>query len=144
MEALYRAGRHTDALDEYRSWRHYLATELGLEPAPALQRLQGDIIRHSLRPRTGGLARQRPLRARPPRPATSFIGRTNDLSKIVGRLASGRLVTIAGPGGVGKTRLALEVLARNAEQLGVAAFADLSAVTDPALVDRAHAGGRRA
>jgi predicted ATPase/class 3 adenylate cyclase len=48
MEGLYRQGRHTEALAAYQSWRCYLAEELGLDPSPALQRLERDILRHSL------------------------------------------------------------------------------------------------
>ena len=43
MQALYRAGRHTEALSSFRSWRRYLAEELGLDPSPALQRIEQDI-----------------------------------------------------------------------------------------------------
>jgi DNA-binding SARP family transcriptional activator len=65
MEALYRRGRHTDALACYQSWRRYLAEELGLEPSPALQRLEGEILRHTLIGASrGGRA------AGPPSPAT--------------------------------------------------------------------------
>jgi DNA-binding SARP family transcriptional activator len=49
MQALYRAGRHTEALAAARSWRRHLATELGLDPSPALQAIEQDI----LRPRRG-------------------------------------------------------------------------------------------
>lgn len=50
MEALYRQGRHTEALAVYQSWRRHLAEELGLEPSPTLQRLERDILRHALAP----------------------------------------------------------------------------------------------
>lgn len=50
MEALYRQGRHTEALAAYQSWRHHLAEELGLDPSPTLQRLERDILRHALAP----------------------------------------------------------------------------------------------
>jgi DNA-binding SARP family transcriptional activator len=134
MEALYRVGRHTDALNEYRSWRHHLANELGLEPSPALQRLEGDIVRHTLGSRVQRPVREHAPRARVPQPASSFIGRVDDLSQIARRLAPRRLVTVAGPGGVGKTRLALEVLSRDDAHTGAHAFADLSAVVDRELV----------
>ena len=66
MQALYRHGRHTDALARYQSWRRYLAEELGLEPSPALQRLEVEILRHRLISRPcGGQA------TRPTSPATA-------------------------------------------------------------------------
>jgi len=40
------AGRHTEALATSRSWRRHLATELGLDPSPALQAIEQDILRH--------------------------------------------------------------------------------------------------
>ena len=50
MQALYRAGRHTEALATFRSWRRYLAEELGLDPSPALRRIEQDILRHTAEP----------------------------------------------------------------------------------------------
>ena len=52
MQALYRACRHTEALATFRSWRRYLAEELGLDPSPALRRIEQDILRHTARRRT--------------------------------------------------------------------------------------------
>jgi len=66
-----------------------------------------------------------------PRPPTSFVGRDDDLAGLLKRLAAERLVTLTGPGGVGKTRLAAEAAARLA---GPAWFAELAPVTDPAEV----------
>ena len=48
MEALYLLGRHTDALDVYQSWRSELGEKHGLEPSPALQRLEAQILQHTL------------------------------------------------------------------------------------------------
>src|SRR6266702_4005010 len=72
MQALYRAGRHTEALATIRSWRRHLATELGLDPSPALQAIELDILRHTAgTPDTRGAAATRAL----PLPVTSFVGR---------------------------------------------------------------------
>jgi excisionase family DNA binding protein len=72
-----------------------------------------------------------------PVPLTSFIGRDQlvlELSRRV-RQATARLITLTGPGGVGKTRLALQVLERAAASFpDGAAFVSLASVTDPALV----------
>ncbi len=111
MQALYRAGRHTEALASFRSWRRYLAEELGLDPSPALRRIEQDILRHTAgAPDTRGEVVHRTPTL--PVPVTSFVGRDEDLAAVTGLLGQARLVTLHGPGGVGKTRLALEVAVR--------------------------------
>ena len=159
MEALYRAGRQTDALDVYRSWCTELG-ERGLDPSPELRRLEGDILRHSLPPapavREGtapppagappsssaaaGAGPPSPTPARLSLPVTTFVGRTGDVSAVAGLLDRARLVTIVGPGGVGKTRLSLHVAAEAAGRFpdGVV-VCDLAPVTDQAGVWRALA-----
>ena len=108
MRALYQGGRHTDALATFRSWRGYLAEDLGLDPSPALERIEQDILRHAV-----PMAKFVPQRAgRLPLPVTSFVGRDEDRLAVTGLLGDVRLLTLHGPGGVGKTRLALEVIAR--------------------------------
>jgi predicted ATPase/DNA-binding SARP family transcriptional activator len=108
MLALYRSGRQAEALTAYQDARHAFADELGLDPGPALSALESAILRHdpSLLPEPA---------ARPtiPRPLTSFVGRTAELDGIAAALADDRLVTVVGPGGVGKTRLAAEVALRS-------------------------------
>jgi predicted ATPase/DNA-binding SARP family transcriptional activator len=139
MQALYRAGRHTEALATFRSWRRYLATELGLDPSPALRRIEQDILRHTAKMpdiREAAVTRAPSL----PLPVTSFVGRDEDLMAVAGRLDRARMVTLHGPGGVGKTRLALEVAERTGDSYrdGVC-FCDLAAVTEPHAVARALA-----
>jgi predicted ATPase len=87
-----------------------------------------------------------PLRAqdtRPgnlPRAATSFIGREADADEVHSAVKAHRLVTLTGVGGVGKTRLALEVAARLADEFADGVwFFELAAVTDPAAVPEAVA-----
>ena len=139
MQALYRAGRHTEALATFRSWRRYLAEELGLDPSPALRRIEQDILRHTAKTpdiREAAVTRAPSL----PLPVTSFVGRDEDLMAVAARLGRARLVTLHGPGGVGKTRLALEVAERTGDSYrdGVC-FCDLAAVTEPHAVVRALA-----
>jgi len=137
MQALYRAGRHTEALATIRSWRRHLATDLGLDPSPALQAIELDILRHTAgTPDTRGAAATRAL----PLPVTSFVGRDEDMVAVTGRLDRARLVTLHGPGGVGKTRLAVEVAERTGGSYrdGIC-FCDLAAVTEPHAVVRAVA-----
>src|SRR5580704_8415353 len=120
MQALYQGGRHTEALATFRSWRGYLAEDLGLDPSPALERIEQDILRPAL-PMAQSLAQ--PVR----RALTELLGEV-------------RLLTLHGPGGVGKTRLALEVIARigTGYRDGIC-FCDLAAITRPASVTRAIA-----
>jgi predicted ATPase/DNA-binding SARP family transcriptional activator len=130
MVALYRSGRHAEALDAFQRLRHRLATELGLEPGPALQQLQTRILRHDpglvedeapasraappVQSRSLSLSLPRDRRAITP-PPTVTVGRDTDLERLERLVARPdvQLVTLVGPGGVGKTRLALE-LARSA------------------------------
>ena len=88
-----------------------------------------------------------PLRTRPtsdlhwqPVQLTTFVGRIGELAE-VGRLLEGnRLLTLTGPGGVGKTRLAVEAASRVSEHYGRAiAYVDLAPITDPDLVPVAAA-----
>lgn len=100
MEALARGGRHAEALGIYAAFRRSLADELGLDPSAELAGLQARILRDSAEPTSAVL---------PPEPATSLIGRENELAAVIGRMRGSRLVTLTGPGGVGKTRLALHL-----------------------------------
>ncbi len=109
---------------------------------PAAQRQEWEQARHQLRRpgepryRTAHAIHPRPS-SNVPAPATTFIGRTRELGEVLAllRQPEGRLTTLTGPGGVGKTRLALavadEVLADFPDGIW---FVDLSAVTDAALV----------
>ena len=137
MQALYQGGRHTDALATFRSWRRHLAGELGLDPSPALLRMEQDILRHAVAARD---TRDQTVNRILPLPVTSFVGRDEDLVAVAGLLGEARLLTLHGPGGAGKTRLALEVAARTGGTYrdGVC-FCDLAAVSQPAAVARAIA-----
>src|SRR5690606_11209803 len=101
LRALYGAGRASEALDAFQETRHRLNEDLGLDPGPELAGLQRQILRQEL----GG---RRP-RGNLPAPLTDLIGRSEAVAEVRGLLDGGRLVTLTGPGGVGKTRLALEV-----------------------------------
>ncbi|MFI0470051.1 BTAD domain-containing putative transcriptional regulator [Saccharopolyspora sp. 5N102] len=109
LRALHGAGRTTEALDSYRKLRRLLRDELGLEPGAELTALQQEM----LRPEPPAPARRQapppPSQAPLPAPQTELVGRDDAVADVRALLGTHRLVTLTGPGGVGKTRLALEV-----------------------------------
>lgn len=114
MLALYRSGRQADALSAYQLARQHLVEELGLEPGPSLRTLEERILMQdpALEPNAPPSPRRPTSVAstfRPPVPIASLIGRGEELAFVEGRLDAGRLVTITGPAGVGKTRLSIQV-----------------------------------
>jgi predicted ATPase/DNA-binding SARP family transcriptional activator len=142
MLALYRAGRQADALDSYQRARQLLAGELGLEPGEPLSRLQQQMLDRdpalllqngSPAPASGAVRAGSNL----PRPVTRLVGRDRELSALAGLMADPdlRLLTLTGPGGVGKTRLLLGLaLGHEPHYADRAAFVRLEGLTDPALV----------
>jgi len=127
--ALYRCERQADALAAYRRARAVLADELGLEPNEDLRRLEQAVLRQEV----PGVPP--PARHNLPAPLTSFLGREQDLAGLEALLGRVRLVTLTGPGGAGKTRLALELAAGMLGRFADGAWlADLSGVGSPGLV----------
>jgi predicted ATPase/DNA-binding SARP family transcriptional activator len=132
MVALYRAGRQGDALAAYHRARAALADELGVDPGVDLQALEAAILRQDVAPPA---AVPTHAGAGLPTPLTGFVGRVRELDETRGLLARARLVTLVGVGGVGKTRLALEVARRAAsDTVDEVVVVDLVPVTDPGLV----------
>lgn len=124
MLALYRSGRQSDALTLFHALRSRLADELGIDPAPDVQALAEAILRQQVpgappgsAPTADGAAdtaAERPAVLAPPAPRrlTEMIGRDEDVALVLDLLEHDRLVTVTGPGGVGKTTLALEIARR--------------------------------
>lgn len=141
MRALFDCGRQGEALESYRTVTALLADELGVAPGEELRRLH-----HRLLAAAPALDRTRPARpaAPPPRDGelpvdiTTFVGREAQLARLRRLLATARVVTLTGVGGVGKTRLALRAAADAAPSFadGVR-LADLAPLRDADLLDRA-------
>ncbi len=161
MLALYRSGRQAEALTAYAEGRALLADELGVDPGRALQDLHGRILRQDPAlaapvraatpppPPSPAAADEAPASVAAPAataapatlpiaplpvPLTAFVGRAEELAVLAPALAGRRLVTLVGPGGSGKTRLALEAARRRPAGAPPAALAELAGVEDPELV----------
>jgi predicted ATPase len=125
MRALAAGGQPAQALRVGREFRRLLADETGLDPSPALAEVERSVAAGA----SGAVAT--PARARP---ASRLIGREAQVAALHRLLAEERLVTVVGPGGVGKTRVALEVGGRDEAPVVL-----LAPVTDPATLPHALA-----
>jgi hypothetical protein len=151
MLALYPAGRQDEALRTYQEGRRMLVDQLGVEPSSLLRRLQQRILgREASVDPPGAAGLQRPgspvatvPRRReagpggetPRRTRSPLIGRTRELAELQDLLLRHRLVTLTGPAGIGKTRLALETTARMTEAFPDGTFVvDLTPLRNPKLV----------
>ncbi|MET9224837.1 BTAD domain-containing putative transcriptional regulator [Lentzea sp. NPDC003310] len=118
MEALHQQGRRAEALQAFEDAREVLADELGTDPSADLRAVHLRILR--------GRAHREP-----PAQLTSFVGRERELARIAA--LSARLVTLTGPGGAGKTRLALQAAGPGAVFVDLAPAKDVAAATLQAL-----------
>lgn len=138
MRSLAREGRAAEAMAEGTAYRRRLADETGLDPGPELARLEQDIASGQV----GAEARRRgwPAHGVVARPSGPLVGRQQDYDELLRLHAKHRVVTVTGPGGVGKTRLVLEAAAALAARDQVdAVVVDLAAVQDATRVLQAVA-----
>ena len=149
MLALYRGDRQADALDAFARARRVFSSELGLEPGEQLSRLHARMLERdpsllladphatgSIAARSAAAEAPRPS-SNLPRPPTKLIARESELAVLQSLFADPdvRLATLVGPGGVGKTRIEIELARRiEPDYRDGAVFVRLERLTDPALV----------
>jgi predicted ATPase/DNA-binding SARP family transcriptional activator len=149
MLALYRSGRQRDALQAVQRVRHLLLEDLGISPGPAIAALEAAMLRQDAAlaapprqrmgrasgslvfdPESGAVRQQRTIigLASPPGP---LIGRSTELAALAELVRSGsRIITLTGPGGVGKTRLSVALATQSLDSFERVVFVDLATTTD--------------
>jgi predicted ATPase/DNA-binding SARP family transcriptional activator len=133
------AGRRWDAIATYESLRGRLDDEYAATPEVETTTLYRRLLTGQADARASGLLRL-------PGPGTRFVGRQREIEELVALCTRNRLVTLSGPGGAGKTRLAVEVaraLAKTSSYADGLWMVDLSGVRDSGLVPATVASALR-
>lgn len=134
ITALASAGRPAAALTAYEEVRNRLADELGADPSPDLRSAHLAVLQAETKPQ-----KHSNLRAA----LTTFVGRDEEIEQVIKQLGENRLVTLVGPGGAGKTRLAsvaaAQFAAASSALTGGVWLVELAPVIDPVDVPRAVA-----
>ena len=128
VRGLAATGRTADALEAYGRLAGVLREELGLDPSPELRELHARLLREEL-------VAPAPSGVRLPRRPSPLVGRDEELRAVVAALADAPLVTLTGPGGVGKTRLALELAHAAVAEGRPAWWVDLVPVRPPRVAE---------
>ncbi len=145
MRVLAFDGQRSAALAQFESCRKVLAAELGVEPSPTTRDLYEQIRLGTLQPKT-----ELPTRVSPgpihnlPVSLTPFIGREQELAELARLIADPecRCITLVGPGGIGKTRLALQAANQHVHEFAQGtAFIPLASVASIEAVTPAMASG---
>src|SRR4030095_5362724 len=110
MDVYIRAGQHSAALKQYQTCEQILRKELGLDPQPETRALYKKILKGEVKP----VHVQKPVERITPKhnlplQLSSFIGREKEQAEIINLITKHRLVTLTGVGGIGKTRLSIQV-----------------------------------
>ncbi len=141
ITGLYGSGRQREALQAYDEVRARLVDDLGVDPSPALQALQVRVLAQDPRllsaaTPAAGIEPVPPAGGRLQVPATRFFGRERELALLQSLLTQeeGGFVTIVGPGGSGKTRLASRIVSRVEGRFDDVATVELDGVGDPTRV----------
>jgi predicted ATPase/DNA-binding SARP family transcriptional activator len=136
---LYRADRQADALRTLSRLRGMLAEDLGIDPSPSIARLEERILLQD-----PALDKDAATPTNLPAPISSFVGREDELAELELLLSEQRMVTVTGPGGAGKTRLAIEASTRVAGNYPDGVWlVDLAPVVAPEGVGEAVASALR-
>ena len=139
MGLLAAAGRRAEALRVYRALATALEDDLDVVPGAEVMALRARLVAQEAVPSAAGVAATRTYpagRTNLPAPSSSFVGRAWEVAEIGEMLAAARLVTLTGPGGCGKTRLALGVATTR-----VAAHPDGVWLVELAALTRGSSGG---